>query len=122
MRSRTRAAIGHRVDRERAGLVSIRSRPVLAAPLTMIESREDAVTRLVDAARHRFERVLLDAESNVHRLGAQVRALSPAATLERGYAVVQGPDGGVVRSPADVQAGDVLRIRLAEDEIAATTT
>lgn len=120
MRSRTRAAIGHRVDRERAGLASIRSRPVLASPQTMITSREDSVARLVDAARHRFERVLLDAESGIHRLGAQVRALSPAATLERGYAVVQGPDGGVVRSPDDVSSGDALRIRLAQDEIAAT--
>nr|WP_245862318.1 exodeoxyribonuclease VII large subunit [Sanguibacter antarcticus] len=121
MRSRTRAAISHLVDRERAGLASIRSRPALATPHTMIAAHEDRVGGLRDAARRRFERVLLDAEAAVHSLGAQVRALSPAATLERGYAVVQGPAGAVVRSPDDVASGDVLRIRLAHDEITATT-
>ena len=55
---------------------------------------------------------------------ARVRALSPAATLERGYAVVQrdDPAATVVRSPADVSDGDPLRIRLAEGEIAAKVT
>jgi exodeoxyribonuclease VII large subunit len=49
-----------------------------------------------------------------------VRALSPAATLERGYAVVQRADGVVVRTPGDVAAGDRLRVRLADGELAAT--
>ena len=48
------------------------------------------------------------------------RALSPAATLARGSAVVHGPAGGVVRSPDDVTSGDALRIRLAHGEIAAS--
>jgi exodeoxyribonuclease VII large subunit len=43
-----------------------------------------------------------------------VAALSPAATLERGYAVVQkAADGTVVRDPAEVAAGDPLRLRVA---------
>ena len=47
-------------------------------------------------------------------------ALSPAATLQRGYAIVQRPDGAVVRAPADVSAADRLRIRLAGGELTAT--
>jgi exodeoxyribonuclease VII large subunit len=39
--------------------------------------------------------------------------------LDRGYAVVQKADGAVVRSPADVSAGEALRVRLARGEIAA---
>ncbi|PWS51005.1 exodeoxyribonuclease VII large subunit, partial [Streptomyces sp. FT05W] len=46
-------------------------------------------------------------------------ALSPAATLERGYAVLQRPDGHVVRSPADAGApGAELRARVSEGEFA----
>jgi exodeoxyribonuclease VII large subunit len=45
--------------------------------------------------------------------------LSPAATLERGYAVVQRADGAVVRSPAQVEIRDRLRVRLAEGELGA---
>ena len=51
---------------------------------------------------------------------ARLRALSPAATLQRGYAIVQrGSDAAVVRASADVAAGDALRVRLAEGELAA---
>jgi exodeoxyribonuclease VII large subunit len=42
-----------------------------------------------------------------------VAALSPAATLERGYAVVQKTDGTLVRDPADAADGELLRVRVA---------
>jgi exodeoxyribonuclease VII large subunit len=58
----------------------------------------------------------------VEHTRARVRTLSPAATLDRGYAVVQRLDGAVVRQPAEVAAGDKLRIRLAGGEISATVT
>jgi exodeoxyribonuclease VII large subunit len=48
-----------------------------------------------------------------------VLSLSPAATLERGYAVVQRADGVVVRSPAQAVPGTPLRVRVAHGEIAA---
>ncbi|WP_307844124.1 exodeoxyribonuclease VII large subunit [Sanguibacter suaedae] len=120
-RQRMRGAVRHRVDREQAGLDGIRSRPVLAAPRTMVDAHERAVTGLRDSARDRLERLLLVAAAHVDRSAAQVRALSPAATLDRGYAVVQRPDGAVVRAPEDVATGDELRIRLARGEIRATT-
>jgi exodeoxyribonuclease VII large subunit len=48
-----------------------------------------------------------------------VAALSPAATLQRGYAVVQRADGAVVRRASDVDDGEPVRIRLAEGELGA---
>lgn len=118
--SRIRGAITYRVTHEQAGLDSLRSRPVLAAPQTMIDSRDHEITSVLESSRRQLDRLLLHAASTVDRLEAQVRALSPAATLERGYAVVHGPQGGVVRSPEDVTSGDALRIRLAHGEIAAS--
>jgi exodeoxyribonuclease VII large subunit len=57
---------------------------------------------------------------DVARLRAQVEALSPAATLARGYAVVQRvDDGSVLRDAAQVRAGEALRVRLAHGEIGA---
>jgi len=46
-------------------------------------------------------------------------ALSPAMTLERGYAVVQTSDGAVVRAADDVPSGAALRIRVADGELPA---
>ena len=50
---------------------------------------------------------------------AKVTALSPLATLERGYAIVhRGED--VVRSPAQLTSGDAVAVRVAEGTFGAT--
>ncbi len=54
--------------------------------------------------------------------GRHLRALSPQRTLDRGYAVVTGPDGSVVRRASAVQPGDSLGIRLAAGRLAAVVT
>jgi exodeoxyribonuclease VII large subunit len=59
------------------------------------------------------------------RLGSELRhlrALSPERTLERGYAVVTGPDGQVVRRAARLHPGDPVGIRVAEGRIEATVS
>lgn len=118
-RGRMRAALTHRVVRERAGLDALRSRPVLARPTTLVDVREHDVHRARDTARHALDLLLSRAAGQTERLAAQVRALSPAATLERGYAVVQRGDGAVVRDPSEVAAGDPLRVRVAHGELRA---
>ncbi|GHS87846.1 exodeoxyribonuclease 7 large subunit [Actinomycetota bacterium] len=118
-RARMRSAVTQRVAREQAGLASLVSRPVLATPGAMVDGREQDVHRRRDQARAALDRTLTAAAGQTQRLAAQVRALSPAATLERGYAVVQRADGAVLRDPADVSAGDALRVRLARGELGA---
>jgi exodeoxyribonuclease VII large subunit len=51
-------------------------------------------------------------------LHARLGALSPAATLERGYAIVRGVDG-VVRSAAQVTQGDEIDVRVADGSFGA---
>ncbi len=121
-RSRMRGALSSMLDREQRGLDGVRSRPVLAAPQTMLESRERDVRQAVRHARHALDALLLRAGGEIGRLGAQVRALSPASTLERGYAVVQRADGHVVRRPDDVEVGAGLHVRLAEGALDAEVT
>jgi exodeoxyribonuclease VII large subunit len=45
-------------------------------------------------------------------LARSLEAVSPLATVARGYAILQKPDGQVVRSRADVAVGDRLQARL----------
>lgn len=120
-RRRMAAAIEARLAREEHGLAALRSRPVLRDPAVLVSRRADDVDRGLDRLRRAFSTTLLHAASDVSTLRAQVRALSPASTLARGYAVVHGPDGSVVRAPDDVTSGDALRIRLAEGAITAVT-
>ena len=49
----------------------------------------------------------------LNSLADGLRALSPAATLERGYAVARLEDGTVVRDPGQAAAGAALRVTVA---------
>jgi exodeoxyribonuclease VII large subunit len=56
----------------------------------------------------------------ISKLLAQVGALSPQATLNRGYSVIQKADGSVVKKASQLTTGDLLRLRLAQGEAKAT--
>lgn len=123
-RNRMAAALRGWVQRERQGLAAMRSRPVLADPLTPITRRREEVQR-AQAMMRRDVRVLLDRETaRVAALRSQVSALGPANTLARGYAVVQvvprdGSDPEVVMSIDQSPPGSQLRIRVADGSITA---
>ncbi|MFI5932873.1 exodeoxyribonuclease VII large subunit [Actinoplanes sp. NPDC051494] len=111
-----RAVLGM-IDRESNRLESVRSRPSLARPETLIDQRADEAGRLRDRATRSLDNRVRRADDDLRHTLARLRALSPAATLERGYAIVQRTDGHVVRAAGEVTAGDVLRVRLADGEL-----
>jgi len=120
LRSRALRAVVGRIDREQAFLDSARQRPALADPTTLVEGRRDQVAALIDRSRRTFAHLLDRAADDVTHTRARVRALSPAATLERGYAVVQDDSGAVVRDADAVAPGAGLRVRVAQGELHAT--
>ena len=48
-----------------------------------------------------------------------LNAVSPLATLERGYAIVKLDGGQIVRSASQVKPGDLILARVAQGEIRA---
>jgi exodeoxyribonuclease VII large subunit len=119
-RERLRAALRHRLDRDRAMLAAMRSRPILADPLAGLATRANEIADLRERTRRCLRHRLDHAVADIGHTRARVRTLSPAATLDRGYAVVQRLDGTVVREPADVSPGEELTVRLAGGQIAVT--
>jgi exodeoxyribonuclease VII large subunit len=77
----------------------------------------DRSAERVGVARERLRRApLLLVErkrARLDALAATLRAVSPQATLERGYAIVREEDGGVVRDPAAVAEGALVDVQLA---------
>ncbi|MBO4162976.1 exodeoxyribonuclease VII large subunit [Micromonospora antibiotica] len=119
-RSRLERAVRNLVDRESHRLTLLRSRPVLARPQVMVEQRAAEVSALRDRAGRNLNHRLDAATGDLRHTLARLRALSPAATLDRGYAIVQRADGHVVRAAGEVATGDPLRVRLAEGELTTT--
>jgi len=92
---------------------------------TVLRRLEQESQLVIDARRRNRRAVTQSLESwtsDVSHLRARARSLSPAATLDRGYAVVQGADGSVVRDPASMTEGDVLAITVQHGAFHATVT
>jgi exodeoxyribonuclease VII large subunit len=119
-RDRCRRVVVGLVDGEQRRLEMALTRPVFAEPLRIVEDRRTGVHALRDRASRCFSAQLDHATNDLSHTRARVLTLSPQATLDRGYAVVQKQDGTVVRDPAQVSAGERLRLRLAEGELEAT--
>lgn len=125
LRGRSARALRNWVNREQHHLDQLRSRPVLAQPLQGLEARAAEVHRARAAARRDITRMVAVETERIGHLSARLTTLGPAATLARGYAVVQAvPSAGaahVLRTTADAPAGATLRIRVADGAVMAVS-
>jgi exodeoxyribonuclease VII large subunit len=138
------SAVGHEQDTPLCDLAADAraSTPTAAARLVVPDERQlrDDLDRLRTALGRDTRRILergrqslvSDAQRLTHApglllerkrggleaLAGRLRALSPHATLERGYAIVR-TDAGIVRSAAQAAPGDAIDVELAEGALAA---
>jgi len=90
----------------------------LAGRLAVAARRSERARALSRETARRHERV----RTRHAHLAERLAAVSPFAILERGYAIVAGPDGRVARDAARLAAGDALVIQLARGEVGATVS
>ena len=120
MRDRARRTVVNRINLEATQIANFKNRPVMKDPHVLITSRAEIIAGLRDRSNRSFAHQLKLAKEELKQVRARVRALSPQATLDRGYSVVQLADGQIVTDPKKLQKGDVLRLRLAKGETKAT--
>jgi len=116
--------LGRRAVEDRAqSLDWLGRRLAQASPSAVVER---SIARLA-GLRQRLNVSVRDTASSVsHRLELAMRGLhsvSPLATLDRGYAIVEDASSGkVLLKASDAAPGDSIRARLAEGELIATVT
>ncbi len=116
LRDRAMRTIQGRIDFEIAKIEQMMDRPSMRDPLNMVTTRLEVITNLRARSFRSTDAALAIASEEIAGLRMQVRTLSPQATLDRGYAVLQKEDGNVVRSASELTPGDRLRVRLAKGE------
>lgn len=125
LRRRSAGALRNWVHREQHMLGQLRSRPVLAQPLAALTTRSDEIHRARIAARRDITRLVTTESDRVGHLSARLTTLGPAATLARGYAVVQTVtatgQSAVLNTVADAPAGTRLRVRVSDGAVAAVS-
>jgi exodeoxyribonuclease VII large subunit len=117
---RLRQTIVALVQRNQEALTAIRSRPVLADPTATFQLRgqqvEDLRHRALRAVHHRVSHD----ETALSHILARIRAMSPKATLERGYAILVDGNGHAVTSVTRAQVGDELTATLVDGRLVVT--
>ena len=122
MRDRARRTLLNRINLEATQIANFKNRPVMKDPHVLITTRAEIIAGLRDRSNRSFAHQLKLAKEELKQIKARVRALSPQATLDRGYSVVQLADGQIVTDPKKLKQGDLLRLRLAKGETKATAT
>jgi exodeoxyribonuclease VII large subunit len=103
-------------DRERIGNLLDRAARLVARRL---EVERTTLSRASDELPALAAGALSIARGELGRESAALNALSPYATLERGYSIVRGPDGTVLRDARNAKSGDEISVRLQRGEIGA---
>lgn len=119
-RSRIGSRLTHTIRHEIDRVGHLRSRPVLASATWIVDSRSQDLIRFVARGVELVDRRIEREEARVAELRGHLRALSPQATLDRGYALVQGNAGHIVATPDDAPAGTELRVTVAGGAFTAT--
>ena len=122
LRDRARRTLVNRIDLEVTRITNFKNRPVMKDPQVLITTRAEIIAGLRDRSNRSFGASIKLAKEELKQIRARVRALSPQATLDRGYSVVQLADGQIVTDPKKLKQGDLLRLRLAKGETQATAS
>jgi exodeoxyribonuclease VII large subunit len=122
LEGRLRRAVRHGLQQDAGRLRELHGHLQRLSPARRLQSlatRNETLAARLQAVMHtRLERACA-------RVGLAARALhavSPLATLDRGYSILQRPDGRVVRSAAEVQPGDEVQARTAAGRVVAQVT
>lgn len=116
LRRRITALVSSEIDK----LEQLRSRPALAGSAWLVDSRAEELSRYVGRGTELIELTIERSSTRIIELRAQLRALSPQRTLDRGYSIAQLPDGTVLRKEKDATVGTPLLLTLADGRINTT--
>jgi exodeoxyribonuclease VII large subunit len=122
-RAPTPSAAAEAAVRERDELVAelnVRGDRLLAAIATRLDDAGVQLHRLAGNLTSVARAAIDQRESRVASVAGRLNALSPLATLARGYAIAQAPDGRTLGSAESFQPGMTFDLRLRDGTVRST--
>lgn len=107
-------ALRRRLAREAELLNLLTSRPVLSRPTATIEAQCAGLEQATLRSRAAVVRAVSQQETQIGRLSAMLKTLSPDATLARGYSILRTPDRQIVRRAIELKPGTLIEGMLSE--------
>ena len=112
-------AFTRRLSRERDTLNQVATRPVLQRPTNIIEQYRGVIDTQSMRLHSAFTRRMGRERTALAQAFATLSAVSPQATLERGYSILRLSDGSVLRDAADTKKADLVEAILARGRLVA---
>lgn len=117
MDARLKRAVQARRQRTQDKFANLSRRLQLQTPHPNVLRLREKLAALQQRMERSVQLNQVSSEQRFKLLVGRLEAISPLATLARGYSMTQKMDGGIVRSDNDVKAGDLIRTRLQEGVI-----
>ena len=115
--TRLRITILSRLDGQKTRIQELETRLAPTQRKDAIYQLHQTVDTLDVACRSAVGRKLSDGENRLHTLAQRLDALSPLATLKRGYSISRKTDGEVLTAAEQVSVGDKIEVQLARGHL-----
>jgi exodeoxyribonuclease VII large subunit len=112
-------ALRRRLQEHRERLRWLAGRAALVGPSTRLTQQRLRLENLAQQLFRASRRIIGSRREKLLPLIRTLNAVSPLATLERGYAIVSVEGGEILRNAADVKPGTIIDARLAQGRIRA---
>ncbi|SFM52428.1 exodeoxyribonuclease VII large subunit [Marinobacter zhejiangensis] len=105
----------NRLDNQQARLLA-------QSPNRLLKTRMSEIEQLTTKLHQGVRRVLRQHQERFTHAAQTLHVVSPLATLDRGYAILQDSEGTIIRQVSQLNPGDQIRARVAEGSVTATVT
>jgi len=115
-------ATGRQISVRKTQTLQLTTRLNTQHPKQRLAGHQMQAQQLSRQLQQRMRQRLRDIRSEVTHQEKLLASLGPEQTLNRGYAIVTGENGAVIRRAAQAKTGDALRLKLGSGALATTVT
>jgi exodeoxyribonuclease VII large subunit len=113
LQQRLTLSMQRKIRSERANLQKLTTSRALSRPRYPLDQRRQDLDQLTERLIRMFKQDLRLARERFCQMTGKLQALSPLATLRRGYAIAQTIEGKLIKDASQVESGDSITVRLA---------
>ena len=110
-------ALSREIGAMRRRVEELSAKRVMQAPGMYIDDKRVLIDRIQERLVSSIEKKQFSGRERYVYLASKLDALSPLKVLGRGYSIVRGEGGKIVKNASDVRKGEKVNIRLETDEL-----
>ena len=108
------------IERNRLKVKMLGNSVEMRSPMSIVENGRIYLDTLYKDLENAYKNILNQKRQRLAIEASRLEAMSPLSSLDRGFSVTRNKEGGVVKSAAELSAGDEIRVLLKDGSASAT--